>query len=409
MTTAEKAKVRKQFRYKTRHQKLIFQGNENLYKMIEKSENFVIVAPLSYAGKNKTNVNIRRMHAFALEIDDIEPKNGIKELIYTWQRPSSPLPKPTYIVCSGTGLHLYFFFKEPLPVFASIYQQLSEMKLYFLERYWNKYITLSHDKKQRAGAAQCFRAVGSACKNGRSYAMAFKVGEKIDIDYLNSFVPENMQVSKVYRSKGLSLKKAAKLYPEWYQHRIVEKQPRQCFSRHEGIYYNWIEKIKDGAAVGARYFCLENLCSLAVQCHIDPKQVEKDCHEVGKYLEGLTVSEDNHFTEHDILCALSTYHNPTEKTYTRRIEYISERTGIPLVRAKRNGQTRDEHLEECRAIRDLRCKRRGKKDWREGSGRKPKQEIVAKWQQENPGGTKAACIRDTGLDKKTVYKWWNVT
>jgi len=25
-----------------------------------------------------------------------------------------------------------------------------------------------------------------------------------------------------------------------------------------------------------------------------------------------------------------------------------------------------------------------------------------------PEGKKADCIRDTGLDKKTVYKWWSV-
>lgn len=30
----------------------------------------------------------------------------------------------------------------------------------------------------------------------------------------------------------------------------------------------------------------------------------------------------------------------------------------------------------------------------------------SKWRLEHPEGKKADCIRDTGLDKKTVYKWW---
>lgn len=40
------------------------------------------------------------------------------------------------------------------------------------------------------------------------------------------------------------------------------------------------------------------------------------------------------------------------------------------------------------------------------NGRPKKQEIVIKWRFAHPSGRKADCIRDTGLDKKTVYKWW---
>ena len=39
-------------------------------------------------------------------------------------------------------------------------------------------------------------------------------------------------------------------------------------------------------------------------------------------------------------------------------------------------------------------------------GRPEKAEIVADWCRKNPNGTKADCIRETGLSKKTVYKWW---
>ena len=39
-------------------------------------------------------------------------------------------------------------------------------------------------------------------------------------------------------------------------------------------------------------------------------------------------------------------------------------------------------------------------------GRPDKAEIVADWCRKNPNGTKADCIRETGLSKPTVYKWW---
>lgn len=39
-------------------------------------------------------------------------------------------------------------------------------------------------------------------------------------------------------------------------------------------------------------------------------------------------------------------------------------------------------------------------------GRPEKAEIVKKWRKSHPEGTKADCVRETGLTKPTVYKWW---
>ena len=35
------------------------------------------------------------------------------------------------------------------------------------------------------------------------------------------------------------------------------------------------------------------------------------------------------------------------------------------------------------------------------------EDTVKQWRINNPEGRKVDCIRDTGLSKKTVYKWWN--
>ena len=90
-------------------------------------------------------------------------------------------------------------------------------------------------------------------------------------------------------------------------------------------------------------------------------------------------------------------------TYPRRaVEY---RTAIPIPANKRKGQRQAEHLEEARAIRDVRAKRRGEK-WDANGGRKSVYQAVQEWRQETPEGRKADCIRATGFDKKTVYKHW---
>lgn len=379
----------------------VTEGNMELYDLIERSENFCMIAPVSYIGKHRTNKNARYLYALVIEIDDIEPKNGIDELFYSWRRKNLTMPQPTYVVCSGSGLHLYFVFERPIPLFQNMFEQLSDVKTYFTTLFWNKYVTNSHQKEkiQYESINQPFRCVGTVAKNGRAYTMAFQTGEKVTIEYFNKFLPTNKQMNSIYKSK-LTLAQAKELYPKWYQNRIVEGKERGHWNRHEGIYYNWIEKMKEGAVVGHRYSCLENLCSLAVQCNIAPEQVEKDCRELAEVLEELTEKEDNHFTEYDILCALKTYHNADEGAYRRKIDFVSKKTGIELIPNKRNGRKQVDHLKRARAVQMV--------DYpnHEWAGRPDKQKIVEEWQESHPEGRKADCIRDTGLSKPTVYRWW---
>lgn len=382
----------------------VTQGNMELYDLIEQSENFCMIAPVSYIGRHRTNKNARYLYALVIEIDDIEPKNGVDELFHSWNRKHLTMPKPTYIVCSGSGLHLYFVFERPIPLFQNMFEQLSEVKTHFTTLFWNKYVTNSHtaEKIQYESVNQPFRCVGTVAKNGKAYAMAFQTGEKVTIEYFNKFLPKDKQMNEIYKS-NLPLAKAKELYPKWYQNVIVEGKPKGHWNRHEGIYYNWIEKMKEGAVVGHRYSCLENLCSLAVQCNIAPEQVEKDCRELAEVLEELTETEDNHFTQYDILCALKTYHNADEGAYRRRIDYIAKKTGIPLTPNKRNGRTQAKHLQGARAIRDI-----NNDNWREGNGRKAKQDVVQEWRRQNPDGKKIDCHKETGLSRVTIDKWWDV-
>lgn len=76
---------------------------------------------------------------------------------------------------------------------------------------------------------------------------------------------------------------------------------------------------------------------------------------------------------------------------------------------KRNYQKQADHLEIDRAIRDIKIRQQGKADWRIGNGRPAgsgtAKEKVQEWQQ-HPDGRKVDCQRATGLDPKTVRKWW---
>ena len=265
---------------------------------------------------------------------------------------------------------------------------------------WTPYV--SNEKIQYESFVHGFRIVGTRAKAENVYAMAFEVGPKVSIEYMNSFIGEEDKKMLNYYKSNLSLADAKEKYPKWYQRRIENKEEKLHYSRHPGIYYNWIKKIKKGATVRHRYYCLEALCALGVQCNINPEQVEKDCRELMQIFEKLTIKEDNHFTEYDVICALSTYYKAEQSAYERNIDVISDKTGIPLKRAKRNGRTQKDHLKIARSARDT-----DNKNWRAGNGRKPKKDVVKQWRELHPDGKKADCISDTGLSKPTVYKWWN--
>lgn len=379
----------------------ITQGNGELYDLIERSENFCMISPISYIGKSRTIENARYLYALCIEVDYIEPKHGIDELVYSWERDYKPVPKPTYVVCSGNGLHIYYVFERPLPLWKNVYISLNEAKKWLTPRLWTKFVTTAYEKIEYESLNQPFRCVGTVTKSG-SYAMAFEVGEKVTIEYMNSFLPADKKIERFYKA-SCTLEQAKELYPEWYKRRIVEGKGRGHYNRYKPIYFNWIEKILEGAEVGKRYNCLENLCSLAVQCQIEPEQVERDCRMVAERLERLTVSDDNHFTDYDIMCALKTYYVADEKAYRRRIDFISKKTGITLTANKRNGRKQADHM---RRITNLRDSDYPNGEWRNGNGRKPKKETVVEWRAKNPNGRKADCIRDTGLSKPTVYKYW---
>jgi len=132
------------------------------------------------------------------------------------------------------------------------------------------------------------------------------------------------------------------------------------------------------------------------------EELERDCIGLLEYMEGLTESEDNHFGLDDIQDALEAYE---ERWITYPRAAIEYRTGIVIPANKRNGQTQEAHLEEARALRDIRARRRGER-WDARNGRKSQYETVQEWRREHPQGKKADCIRETGLSKPTVYKHW---
>ena len=96
------------------------------------SDNFCLCSPLSYAGKSRTAENARMLYAIAVDVDKVRIERGrAVGLESLWERhiiEKKRIPKPTYIVSSGTGLHLYYVLEHPLPLFYNLAYELQEYK-----------------------------------------------------------------------------------------------------------------------------------------------------------------------------------------------------------------------------------------------------------------------------------------
>ena len=139
-----------------------------------------------------------------------------------------------------------------------------------------------------------------------------------------------------------------------------------------------------------------------LKCDIPYEEVKADAYSFLEEMESKTGNQDNHFTEEDIEDALKAY-KENYMTFPRKdIEII---TGISIPPNKRNYRKQEVHLMGARAIQEINDKV-NQTDWRKGNGRKSKKNEVIDYLRFNPRATKYRCIKETGLDKKTVYKYW---
>lgn len=373
------------------------------------SDLFCLMSPISYAGKSRKSINARFLYALAIDLDGIKMKNingspiGMADLFYQFDGhgPSNYLPLPTYLVSSGTGLHLYYVFERPIPLFENIVEQLANLKNRLTWMLWTQGVSDLKDKVQYESLFQGFRVPGTITKRGtRAQAYVVDKGSKITVEYLNQFVPEEFKVQSFTYKSNLTLKQAKEKYPEWYEKRIVQKQKKGHWTCKRDLYDWWKRRILSGAEEGHRYWCVMTLATYAVKCGISREELEKDALNLLDFLEEKTTQQDNHFTEDDILAALDAY---DDSYITYPINTIVHRTGIPIEKNKRNFRKQKVHLRIARSNLEILNDENGKPL----QGRKSKKDIVKRWQTEHPNGRKADCIRDTGLTKPTVYKWWD--
>lgn len=397
----------------------------NDYKMVDDWKNIkclkhVYMSGLTYVGKKRDLAHAVSMHALIVDLDFMTPVQ-LNRLLYGCDPDLDIYPMPNYIVLSGSGIHVYYTFVEPLPLYHGAYgrkvkAQLNTLKMGLTRTLWNPNTVGKEygDTPQYQSINQCFRMVGSWTKaqgmdNDRYPVIAYKFPTKpydsLDRLYDHAYF-ENPEAVERYNDGQLSsfgLDYWKEHNPDWYERRIVKgiREPKY-WHMDRALYDWWLKKIKEDVSFGHRYNCLFCLVVYGVKCDIPDDEIEKDMKELLPYLSGL--KPEDPITEDDMYEALFSRCDALNTFPVKSIEYLS---GIRIKGTgnRRNRQKQKWHLEDIRA-KKKRMKDRGQ-TFARPEGRPDKKEAVQMWRRANPDGNMYQCWKSTGISRPTIQKWWN--
>lgn len=372
------------------------------------SNPLTLCSGLSYRNRANRLQNAQRMNALVFDLDGVG-ESEMRNLFLRFDKPAEKirtLPMPTFIVISGTGLHLHYVFEEPIDLYPNIKIQLKALKYDLTFRMWEYKATSTKKEIQYQSINQGFRMVGSINGKYGTVLKAFHVGDKVTLDYLNQYAkPENrVDVNRPFKPSKITRAEAKEAYPEWYQRVVVEKKRRlkkwdiAGQKGHNGDeLYNWWVRHVGEIKGGHRYYFLMCLAIYACKCDIPKERLEEDMQTVFEELR--QIEHDNPLTENDIESALEAY---DKEYYNFTIADIEKLTDIRIERNKRNGRKQADHVKVMNAMKAL--KKQLGEEVKEG--RPSAEQTVTEYLLQNPTAKKAEVIRGTGLSKPTVYKYY---
>lgn len=382
------------------HYRIMFEDTfEEMLKELQEAD-FSILNGITYFGRKNLQERASKMYALIFDLDGVTDKTLNAFLHGAFSKDFDIYPIPNYIALSGHGVHLYYLLEYGVPLFPNIKLQLKAFKYALIEKMWNNY-TSKDEKKQFQGINQGFRVIGGKTKIEGVRVRAFRMHQHpYSLEQLGKYIPEESRVDeqKLWKENSMTLEEARKKYPEWYQDKVVEKKSRKVWECDEALYQWWIRKIKAGAAYHHRYFCIMCLAIYGAKCGKKYEDVQKDAFDLIPFMN--EINPQDPFTKEDCLSALECF---DQKYCTFPIDDIVKISGIPIEKNKRNGRKQEAHLYLAR---------RKKEDMKIigeviNEGRPTAEQTVREWQESHPAGKKADCIRETGLSKPTVYKWWD--
>lgn len=354
-----------------------------LDEAIEQAEqrNDMLVGACTYFNNWISKRSARDVYGFIIDADNFYSGTLQQAFLRNWATANDdPMPMPTYIVNSGTGLHLYYMLTEPIPNYHSSTELLDKIYRALAVQQTTNRVYL-HRQVQWFG--QDFRMAGGLNKYGWTNS-AYRIGGKWDID----------ELAEAVGLKGVHVRRYDE--PRKDQHRERRRQPKRLGWRTNPKFYAYaLESCRTKSKEGNRYMSMCALAVIAWKCGISMDQLE---HDLMGLLPGFNKNATNPVKESEIKSALKMYNDKAMLTQRATLENWQ---GWEYKPGRRNGRTQEKHLIRARAVQAI--------DYPGGEWRyipPTKQATVEEWQRLHPGGKKIACHTDTGLSRTTIDKWW---
>ena len=349
------------------------------------NRNDILLGGCTYFKGFVSKATAKDIYAFIIDMDNVWAGVLKTALMNDWNTEKEELPMPTYIVNSGTGLHLYYLLKDPIPHYKCNAENIDQLYRALAIQQTTKRIYL---QKQVQWFGQDFRMAGSLNKYDW-HNEVFKVGEKWDIDDLGKAVGLK-DIHFVHYGEQKQYQKAAKKAPK--------RTKGSGWLCNRGFYDYTLERCREETKEGSRYMSFCALAVIAWKCNVPIDEVERDL--IGlipKYNEGAT----RQIKEKEVQHALKMYN---EKAMLTQRERLQDWIGWEYKPIKRNGRKRADHLKRARAVQNIDYPNG---EWRNTDGRPSKKNIIRAYQNEHPDAKPMDCVADTGISRNTVYRWWN--
>lgn len=387
---------------------------EETLKEFQTGASWAILNGLTYWGRRNTGSAQSKMCAMVFDLDG--QTDGTLNAFLHGASGSGGFqlyPLPQYVILSGSNVHLYYVFEEPIDLYPNTKVQLKDLKYQLTDKIWNRYTSVV-EKPQHQGINQGFRVIGGKTKDGGTVRAFHMNRHPCTLEELNGFVPEDkrVDVSKIYRESKYTIDQAKERFPEWYESVVVRGEPRVWYDKQD-LYSWWLRKISTpyikegniggrhvgnaGVTYGHRYFCIMALAIFAVKCGItDRDRVKADAMGI---LDLFNCIGPEPFLESDIDSALECLDLKYIRFPRKDLEKI---TAVEMPPNKRNGRRQEQHMAVMRAIQDV-TDPLG--TWRNKDGAPRKRDAVRAYAEEHPDANHSQIAKALGVSRTTVVKW----
>lgn len=371
----------------------------------------VYVVPASFINGYNSAAACRDVYALVVDIDNISPET--LDAIIENGNLGNMTPMPTYIVNSGRGVHFYYVFRDPVPHYYGNRKILKTM-------YRSLCLVTKRNilaKTDWHALTQPFRLPGSQTRLGQ-LVTGWKCGEKWTAFALASRLGVdgeslNLQRGPVLSQREYNERKARAGDKESLPSDAKPARKRKytwvsSLKGNDGFYKGCLERCYRDTKEGTRYRSLCALTVVARKCEYPKEQLEEDLLQLLQHYNSIGKS----MKVNEVKKALRMYNDKALQTSSRTLEIwfgwefwreAQKKRARHKAKGREKAMTRFESCSLARKVQEIYDPDGA---WRNTSGAPTKEQLIKEWRAQHPDGTPKDCIRDTGVSKNTVYKWW---